>query len=66
MQTYDTYVLILYVICAIILAIIAGVAFLAWSLRKSEQSKWLKTLGKVLQVASDVVFGIFYMTVLGE
>jgi hypothetical protein len=45
---------------------VAGVAFLAWSMRKSEQSKWLKTLAKALQVISDIMFTGFFMSILGE
>lgn len=35
-------------------------------MRKGEQSKRVKTLAKVLQLMSELLFTILYMTILGE
>ena len=54
----------MYALSAIIFFVLAGIGLLAWSMRKSEQSKWLKTLASMLKVSSDVVFSVMYMSVL--
>mmetsp|Transcript_27632 Transcript_27632/g.60501 ORF Transcript_27632/g.60501 Transcript_27632/m.60501 type:complete len:2143 (+) Transcript_27632:192-6620(+) len=59
---YEFYTKLYYVILAIIYAVLAAVGYLAWSLRKSDQGKWLKPFSKVVQLLSDLVFSVLYMT----
>ena len=63
MQGYGTYIVVLYVIVALVYALIAGVVGLTLAMRKSENSKWLKRYSRVLQVLCEVVFTVLYMWV---
>lgn len=56
----------MFAVVALVFTALAGVGFLAWSMRKSEQSGWLKTLAKVLQIMTDLLFSVLYMSILGE
>ena len=64
-QGYDAFCKFLFVLVGLVFAELLGVAFLAWSMRKSERTTWIKTLSKTLQVISDVMFGVLYMSILG-
>lgn len=61
---YTIYVNILYALVVITMTVLAAVGFLAYLMRKSDQVKWIKNFAKTLQVFTDVIFSILYMTIL--
>ena len=63
-QGYKVYSQVLYVLAALVYLVLMGIGILAWSMRRSEQSKWRKTLASLLQIGTDIMFNVMYMSVL--
>lgn len=57
------YVRVMYALVSIVFVVLAGVGWLTFAMRKAEQSKTLKKAAKILQFLTDLIFGIFYMTI---
>ncbi|KAG2443480.1 hypothetical protein HXX76_001833 [Chlamydomonas incerta] len=59
---YDTYILVLYIMVVAVFVAVLGLVWLTLAMRKQEQSKWLKTVSKVMHVVYDLIFMMFYVS----
>ncbi|GIL50772.1 hypothetical protein Vafri_6912 [Volvox africanus] len=59
---YKTYVIVMYVMAAIVLMAIVGLVWLTLAMRKQEQSKVLRTSASALHVVFDIVFVMCYVS----
>ncbi|PNW79942.1 hypothetical protein CHLRE_08g373200v5 [Chlamydomonas reinhardtii] len=58
---YDTYIKVLYVMVSLVWISVVGLVWLTFAMRKSEQSKWLRTAAMLLHVIYDVIYVMCYV-----
>ncbi len=66
MQSYNFYCYIIYVIAALTLLNLAGIGLLGYYMAKGRDGPKLKFLAQVLRLASDIMFTIQFMSIIGE
>ncbi len=63
LQGYDTYIRIFYALVGVLYAVLAAVGGLTVAMRRQEHSKWLKRFAKLLQLFTDMCFGVLYVAI---
>ncbi|KXZ46877.1 hypothetical protein GPECTOR_40g611 [Gonium pectorale] len=59
---YDTYIRIMYVMAAAVVAAVVGLVWLTIAMRSQEQSKWLRRAAAALHIVYEFLFVIFYVS----